>query len=125
VAPGTTRKLWYDEALSVPVSSITSPGEGRHLWLDPRLVPDLAGRRVLLVDDVISTGSSILAGLALLERAGVAPVAIGAAMLQGDRWRARLPGDIPVLAAFATPIFSRAPEGWQAIPGTAPEAFCV
>ena len=34
------------------------------LALDPRVLHRLAGRRVLLVDDVISTGSSALAGLA-------------------------------------------------------------
>ena len=69
-ALGTTRKLWYDEALSVPLSSITAPGAGRRLWLDPRLLPRLRGRRVLLVDDVISTGTSARAGLAVLRAAG-------------------------------------------------------
>ena len=31
VAPGTSRKSLYDEALSVPLASITSPGSGRRL----------------------------------------------------------------------------------------------
>ena len=42
VAPGWSRKRGYEEALSVPASSITSPQE-RRMWLDPRLVPRLAG----------------------------------------------------------------------------------
>jgi len=113
VAPGTTRKLWYDEALSVPLSSITAPGAGRRLWLDPRLVPRLVGRRVLLVDDVISTGTSAQAGLALLRAAGVVPVAVCVAMTQGDRWMADWPAALPVAAAFATPLFERTPQGWQ------------
>lgn len=119
VAPGWSRKRWYDEALSVPASSSTAPTE-RRLWIDPRIVHRLAGRRVLLVDDVISTGSSALAGVALLERAGVRPVALLLAMAQGDRWRAGWPADIPVRAAFATPIFTRAPGGWLPRPGSAP-----
>ena len=123
VAPGWSRKRWYDEALSVPASSSTAPGE-RRLWLDPRILPRLAGRRALLVDDVISTGSSALAGVALLERAGARPCALLVAMAQGDRWRTSWPADIPVRAAFATPIFARAPGGWMPREGTAPIDLC-
>ncbi len=112
-ALGTTRKLWYDEALSVPLSSITAPGAGRRLWLDPRLLPRLEGRRVLLVDDVISTGTSARAGLTLLRSVGVAPVAVCVAMIQGDRWQADWPDYPPVVGAFATPLFDRADGGWR------------
>jgi len=112
VAPGTTRKLWYDAALSVPTASITAPDSGRRMWLDPRLLDRLRGRRVLLVDDVISTGSSALAGLALLEAAGVRPVAACVAMAQTERWHTRWPADIPLRAAFRTPLFSRVAGGW-------------
>ena len=125
VAPGWSRKRWYDTALSVPVSSITSPEE-RRLWLDPRLLPRLEGKRVLLVDDVISTGRSAQAGLAMLAAAGVRPVALLVTMAQGDRWRvppaaggtAPWPADIPVRAAFATPIFRPAAGGWSPLAGT-------
>lgn len=123
VAPGWSRKRWYEERLSVPVHSITSPAE-RRLWLDPRLLPRLAGRRVLLVDDVISTGASSLAGLALLQAAGLRPVGLLVAMAQGDRWRATWPAEIPVRAAFATPIFRPTDGGWLPEPGTAPNELC-
>ncbi|WP_374202144.1 phosphoribosyltransferase [Roseomonas sp. CECT 9278] len=119
VAPGWSRKRWYEAALSVPASSSTAP-DARRLWIDPRIVHRLAGRRVLLVDDVISTASSALAGVALLERAGVRPVALLLAMAQGDRWRAAWPADIPVRAAFATPIFTRVPGGWLPRAGSVP-----
>jgi adenine/guanine phosphoribosyltransferase-like PRPP-binding protein len=72
VALGTTRKLWYDEALSAPLHSITAPAAGRRLWLDPRMLPRLQDRRVLLVDDVISTGTSAIAGLQVLPRSSAA-----------------------------------------------------
>jgi adenine/guanine phosphoribosyltransferase-like PRPP-binding protein len=122
VAPSTTRKRWYDDSLSVPISSITSPAGGantaRRMWLDPRMLPRLAGRRVLLVDDVISTGRSAQAGLALLRAAGMAPVGLAVAMIQTGRWRLDWPASVPVVAAFSTPLFRRCPAGWQAAPET-------
>lgn len=125
VAPGYSRKRWYDEGLSVPVRSITTPGE-RALWLDPRLLPRLRGRRVLLVDDVVSTGSSAVAGVALLAKAGIRPVGLCVAMAQGDRWRAGWPDGVPVLAAFATPLFQPVVPGggWLPRPGTAALDCC-
>jgi len=119
VAPGYTRKLWYAERLSVPLSSSTGPAS-RTLWLDPRVTHRVEGRRVLLVDDVISTGSSARAGLALLAAAGVVPVALCVAMAQGDRWRGAWPSAVPVVAAFATPLFRRVATGWEPIPETQP-----
>ena len=82
---GTSRKFWYLEELSVPMSSITTKQEKR-LYIDPRMLPLIEGRRVVLVDDVISSGSSIISGLSLLASSGIKPVVIGAAMLQSDRW---------------------------------------
>lgn len=108
---GTSRKFWYDEALSVELRSITTPGGGKRLYIDPRMLPLLRGARVAVVDDVLSTGASIAATLRLLDLAGVAPVAIGAAMLQGEAWRDRV-GAMPVAAAFATPILTKTAEGW-------------
>lgn len=110
---GTSRKFWYDEALSVSMSSVTTPAS-RQLYLDPRLLPLLAGRRVALVDDVLSTGRSAVAGLALLDRVGVRPVAIGTLMLQTERWRNALGADAPpVVGVFATPLLHRTAEGWR------------
>jgi adenine/guanine phosphoribosyltransferase-like PRPP-binding protein len=85
------------------------------MWLDPRLVGRLSGRRVLLVDDVICTGSSALAGLGLLARAGVVPVAFAVAMSQGNEWRKNWNADLPLVAAFETPIFQRVSAGWTPI----------
>jgi len=123
VAPGYSRKRWYEEALSVPVASSTAPTP-RTLWLDPRIRQRLEGRRVLLVDDVISTGSSALAGLALLERVGIRPVGLLVAMVQGNRWRGEWPAEVPVRAAFATPLFARAEGGWVERAGSAPLELC-
>ena len=108
---GNSRKFWYDDDLSVPMSSITTPGLGKRLYLDPRMLPLLKGR-VAVVDDVLSTGSSMAAVLALLDLVNITPVAIGAAMLQGDGWSGRV-GSIPVCGAFRTPILARTGAGWR------------
>lgn len=116
VALGTSRKFWYDEALSVPLSSVTSPGHAKRLYVDPRMRPLLAGHRVALVDDVISTGSSIESAMTLLGRVGARPVVIGCAMLQGARWSGtaddgQVLDGCPVTAVFRTPPLSRMPDG--------------
>jgi adenine/guanine phosphoribosyltransferase-like PRPP-binding protein len=117
VALSTSRKFWYDDALSVPVSSITSPEQSKRLYLDPRMLPRLTDRRVLLVDDVISTGTTAVAGLTLLGLVEAPVVGLLFAMLQGNRWRERLLEHGPawpprVRGAFATPLFERRPDGW-------------
>lgn len=113
---GNSRKFWYRDELSVPISSITTPGQGKRLYLDPRMLPLLEGRRVALVDDVLSSGTSILAGLSLLKTVGIEPVAIGAAMLQSRRWEEALNGQdagwvARVHGVFETPILTRVAEG--------------
>ena len=65
---GYSRKFWYDDALSEPVASITSPEAGKQLRLDPNLLPLIEGLRVALVDDAISTGATAVAAVRLLQR---------------------------------------------------------
>jgi adenine/guanine phosphoribosyltransferase-like PRPP-binding protein len=89
---GNSAKFWYSAKLSVPLSSVTTPDQSKRLFIDPRMIPLLAGRRIALIDDVISSGVSMLAGIALLEMCGVKPVALGAAMVQSERWEAPLAG---------------------------------
>ncbi len=84
---GTSRKFWYEEALSVPLSSITTPAQMKRLYVDPRMLPLLENRRIALIDDVISSGRSIRSGLKLLQTIGIRPAVIGAAMLQSNRWQ--------------------------------------
>jgi len=114
IACGTSRKFWYEEWLSVPVASVTTPDEKR-LYLDPRMLPLLEGRRVVLIDDVVSTGRSIVAGLALLRAADVTPVAVGCAMLQSRRWRQQSGlatlGD-GLVSVLASPRLRRDGDGW-------------
>lgn len=117
---GTSRKFWYRDDLSVALSSITTPDQQKRLYIDPRMLPLLEGRRVALVDDVISSGTSIVSGLGLLDQCGIEPVAIGAAMLQSGRWRGKLAAAggqwlDRTTGVFATPILEKTAEGrWRA-----------
>ncbi|HMQ42516.1 MAG TPA: phosphoribosyltransferase [Paracoccus sp. (in: a-proteobacteria)] len=112
---GNSRKFWYEEALSVPLSSITTPDQTKRLYVDPRMLPLIQGRRVALVDDVISSGASMQAALRLLDAVDVAPVVIGAAMLQSDRWRDLLSETDDwtsrTRGCFATPLLERGESG--------------
>ncbi|MBO3760485.1 phosphoribosyltransferase [Ciceribacter sp. L1K22] len=113
---GTSRKFWYSDALSVPLSSITTPDQQKRLYVDPRMLPLLTERRVAVVDDVISSGTSIRAALSLLQTCGVEPVVVGAAMLQSDRWHKALGEEGPhwperVRGSLETPLLARGEDG--------------
>jgi len=54
-----------------------------------------AADQLALLDDVISSGRSIVAGIELLGLCGTTPLAIGAAMLQGEAWRAARTAALP------------------------------
>jgi len=107
---GYSRKFWYEDRLSVEIRSITSPGAGKRLYLDPLILPRLAGKRVLIVDDVASTGSSLQAASALMQQAGVTVAGAVVAMRQGACDPAADP--FPIAHVFATPRFTRRADGW-------------
>ncbi|WP_374629813.1 phosphoribosyltransferase [Pannonibacter indicus] len=117
---GTSRKFWYDDSLSVPLSSITTPDQIKRLYVDPRMLPLLQGRRIALVDDVISSGTSIRAALALLAGLGLTPVVIGAAMLQSRRWSEGAEGPdhwtTRTVGCFETPMLEKGPDGLWHVP---------
>ncbi len=100
----------------VPVKSLTTPDTGKLLYVDPNLAQSLAGRRVLVVDDAVSTGQTMLSALELLARCGAEVAGIVVAMCQGTRWRERLMRadgtPIPVACAFESPRMRRTPGGW-------------
>ena len=120
---GYSRKFWYEDALSEPVSSITSPEPGKLLRLDPNLLPLLKGRRVALVDDAVSTGATAVAAARLLQSIDVEVAGMIVAMKQTNRWEAALgvlPVPLPVTAVFGCPMFRRVDDGWWPIEETRP-----
>ena len=77
------------------------------------------GRRFVIVDDVISTGSSLVSVLRLLAGAGLRPQAAIVAMLQGGSWKATLASspfpDLHIYGAITTPLLARGGDGfWRA-----------
>ena len=121
---GYSRKFWYDEALSEPVHSITSPEPGKQLRLDPNLLPILKGRRIVIVDDTISTGASMLAATRLLGNLGVAIAGLVVAMKQTNRWQSPIQSlaiSPPVRAVFGCPLFRFRMNGWWPEVDTQPE----
>ena len=116
---GYSRKFWYDDALSEPVTSITSPEAGKKLRLDPNLLPLIEGRRVALVDDAISTGATAIAAVRLLQKAGVEVAGMIVAMKQGNRREAPAAA-LAVRAVYGCPLFQHSDTGWIPIAGTEP-----
>ena len=102
---GNSAKFWYRTELSVPLSSVTTPDQQKRLFIDPRMLPLLAGRRVALIDDVVSGGTSMRAAISLLALCGVRPVALGTAMLQSDRWQESL-ADWAIVTVLRSPILA-------------------
>jgi adenine/guanine phosphoribosyltransferase-like PRPP-binding protein len=122
---GYSRKFWYDDALSVPIASITTPEAGRRLRLDPNLLTLIRGRRVVVIDDAISTGSTAVAAVQLLHGIDVEPVGMVVAMKQTNRWEAALrslqtPAPL-VRGVCGCPLFERRDDGWWPIAGTQPD----
>jgi adenine/guanine phosphoribosyltransferase-like PRPP-binding protein len=112
VALGTSRKFWYRDELSAPMSSITSPTHQKTIYLDPRSLPLLEGKRVAVVDDVISSGTSMRAVMRLLKSAEITPIVIAAAMLQGEHWRGALAEhQVPIVAPLASPRLGKNSQG--------------
>ena len=62
-------KLYMKNPVAVEVKSITTDGR-QTLYLDENDMRELKGKRVLIADDVISTGESLHSLVELAERAG-------------------------------------------------------
>jgi len=76
-------KVYMSDVIEVSVHSITTHGEQK-LYLGKEDADKLAGKRVLIVDDVISTGESLRALEELVEKVGGNIVCRAAAMAEGD-----------------------------------------
>ncbi len=76
-------KLYMSDIFEVNVKSITTAKE-QHLYLDGEDAHRMDGKRVLIVDDVISTGESLSALENLVEKAGGKIVGKAAVLAEGD-----------------------------------------
>ena len=76
-------KVYMRNPLEVDVTSITTKQE-QHLFLGESETNLLKGSRVLIIDDVISTGESLAAVRRLVEEAGGKEAAACAFLAEGD-----------------------------------------
>ncbi len=77
-------KPYMGDALQAETMSITT-GEPQTLYLDEKDRALIAGQRVILIDDVISTGSTLQGMELLINKAGGKVVARAAIFTEGDR----------------------------------------
>ncbi len=76
-------KLYMRDIFGVDVKSITTAKE-QHLYLDGADAEMMKGKKILIVDDVISTGESLTALEALVEKAGGIVCGRMAILAEGD-----------------------------------------
>lgn len=76
-------KSYMGEALHATTLSITT-GHEQTLYLDAKDRAHLAGRRVVLVDDVISTGSTLQGMRSIAEQAGARIATVATICTEGD-----------------------------------------
>lgn len=77
-------KTYMGEAISAETRSITTAAP-QTLYLDERDLATIHGHRVILVDDVISTGSTLQGMRLIMDKAGAEVVADLAVFTEGDR----------------------------------------
>jgi adenine/guanine phosphoribosyltransferase-like PRPP-binding protein len=106
-----TPKIHLADAVTEPVRSITTASPQRLLF-DRQRIATVEGRRVALIDDVVSTGGSCAAALRLLRTVGAVPVAVGAIVSEGDAWRATLGDDAALVRVLGElPLFRPVGDG--------------
>lgn len=114
VPMGYSRKFWYRDELSVAVQSLTTPTQPKRVFLDPNQLSLVVGRRVLIVDDAVSTGGTLAAVMALLSELGGNVLGAVVAMRQGHSWRDKLGPEFSesVRGVFDTPRLQWRGDGW-------------
>lgn len=79
-----TPKAYMLDPVSINTASITAAGEVQTLYFDARYRDIVVGKRVVLIDDVVSTGSTLRAMERLITQIGGKVVASAAIFTEGD-----------------------------------------
>ena len=81
-------KPYMGEAISTETLSITT-GKPQNLFLDEKDIDLITGKRVILLDDVISTGSTLQGMHLIIDKAGAITAREVGILTEGDRaeWR--------------------------------------
>jgi len=79
-----SRKAFMIEPKGVTVESITTHGQ-QELWIGKEKYSAFQGKRLCFLDDVVSTGGTIEAVLALAKEIGIEIAVIACALTEGER----------------------------------------
>ncbi len=96
-------KPYMGETISAETLSITT-GQPQTLYLDEKDIALVRGKKVVIVDDVISTGSTLQGMRLIIEKAGGLLVATAAVFTEGERARWK-----DIIALGHLPIFTTDP----------------
>lgn len=77
------QKIYHPEVTKAAVDTYTTKNQ-HFLHLDNNQIPKLKGKNVLIVDDVVSTGSSLLAIEGILEKVGAKVVGKAFVFAEGE-----------------------------------------
>lgn len=111
-------KIHLGDALVQTITSITSKGDQK-LLLDRQSIPLLAGKRVVVVDDVVASGSSLKGSVELVRKAGGEVVGIGVILTEARDWQDKLGEDKALVHSLAhIPQFNKPSGTWEPIPET-------
>ena len=111
-------KIHLGDALVQTISSITSTRE-QQLLLDRQAVPLIAGKRVVVVDDVVASGSSLKGAVDLVRRAGGDVVGLGVILTEARDWLETLGDDAGLVHSLAhIPQFRNEGGNWVPMPET-------
>ena len=111
-------KIHLGDAMEQTITSITSKGEQRIL-LDRRSVPLLKGRRVVVVDDVVASGSSLKGAIDLVRKAGGDVVGTGVILTEAHEWKDVMGKDAELIHNLGhIPQFIKKDGNWEPIPET-------
>ncbi len=111
-------KIHLNNALIQKISSITSKGEQK-LLLDREALPLLQGKRVVVVDDVVASGSSLKGSLELVRKAGGDVVGVGVILTEARDWQEIMGDDCSLIHSLGhIPQFKKENGIWTAKPET-------
>lgn len=116
---GYSRKFWYQDELSADVSSITSPTLGlKKVFLDPHQLSLVKGKKVVIIDDAVSSGRTLQATWDMLDRIGCDIQACGVVMKQGSKWMDVLGPErtAKLVYVLESPLLRAIDAGWDVRP---------
>lgn len=105
-----SRKWYLRDSPRLDVNSITTQ-DTQTLILDKSRIPLVAGKRVVVVDDVLSTGASVATSVELLEQVGAEVVGIGVMLTESDLWMERLGAHAANVRSLGEVPFPVPPQG--------------